>query len=169
MASVIRNSNLFCTCCGGEYKVQYPIPTKDLETAIKIFEATHKDCKQIWVEPKADQGKSTTNKAHWWIANGETGSSSKTMWNCFMGTVKFPIDIPWDPDDFSRCYKLLQAVPEFKMSMDRLRSLSDVWNRLVDNWDKLTEMYEQNVREDFKNYKKVGMYDFMQKIIEDKL
>lgn len=169
MASTFRNSNLFCTCCGGEYKVQYPIPTKDLETASKIFDGIHKKCKQTWVEPVVDQSKSVEEKARWWMANGERGMSSETMWNCFMSKGNFPIKHPWDSDDFSRCHKLLQAVPEFKKSMDQLRPLSDVWNRLVDNWDKLTEMYEQNIREDFKNYKKVGMYDFMQKIIEDKL
>ena len=54
--------------------------------------------------------KSVKEKAMWWIANGETGMSSKTMWNCLIGNSNFPINHPYDPDDFSRCYKLLQGI-----------------------------------------------------------
>jgi len=90
-------------------------------------------------------------KLMWWIANGETGTSSKTMWNCLIGNSNFSVDHPYDPDDFSRCYKLLQTVPE--------------WNNLVENWDKLTEMFEKNQRTGWQNSKKIGMYEFMQTLI----
>ena len=32
-------------------------------------------------------------------------------------------------------------------------------------WEKLTEMYEQNNRENWKNYKEIGMYEFMQELL----
>ena len=108
--------------------------------------------------------KTKEEKAIQWIGTSEVGLSSKTMWNCFMGNSGFPIWHPSDPDDFSRCYKLLQAVPEWKEELYKLKLLSKLWSNLVDNWDKLTEMYEENERTDWANYKKIGMYEFIQKI-----
>lgn len=71
---------------------------------------------------------------------------------------------PSDPADFRRCYKLLQAVPQWKARLNELKTISPVWEKLVDNWDKLTEMYEQNEKEDWKNYEKIGMYEFMKSL-----
>lgn len=165
MATIIRNQKLFCTCCGGEYTIQYPINTSDYSKKIESFSELHKDCPQTWVEPKADQTKSAHTKAIWWISNGERGMSSETMWNCLMGNKDFPINHPYDPDDFKRCYRLLEAVPEWKNDLIKLKSLSKAWFNLVENWDKLTEMYEENVRTEWKNYKEIGMYEFMQTLI----
>ena len=165
MATTIRNGALFCTCCGGIYNLNYPMEISNYSSKLKAFDALHNDCTQTWTEPEADQGKSTQEKAMWWIANGHVGMSSKTMWNFFMKNEKFPINHPYDPDDFSRCYKLLEAVPEWKILVPGLTTLSKEWKALAENWDKLTEMYEQNIREDFKNYKQVGMYEFMQKLL----
>ena len=167
MATTIRNSALFCTCCGGNYKLNYPIDPIILGKKIKAFKSLHNDCPQTWTEPEADQTKSTQEKAMWWIANGDVGMSSKTMWNFFMKNKQFPINHPHDPDDFSRCYKLLEAVPEWKILVPRLAVLSKEWKALSENWDKLTEMYEQNVRGNWKNYKQVGMYDFMGKLLSE--
>lgn len=162
--TTIRNQNLFCLNCGGEHKLQYPVPVSAMNKKIEAFNALHADCPKTWSEKEADQTKSIQEKAMFWMANGERGMSSETMWNCFMGNIKFRINHPHDPDDFSRCYKLLKHVPEWKNKMYRLKPLSKAWSNLVDNWDKLTEMYEQNVREEWKNSKKIGMYDLMQKL-----
>lgn len=162
--TTIRNQNLFCLNCGGEYKLQYPLPISGMDSfssKIDQFNKLHKNCKPTWVEPKADQSKDVKEKAMWWIANGETGMSSKTMWNCLIGNKDFPINHPYDPDDFSRCYKLLQAVPEWKIELHKLKPLSTPWSNLVDNWDRLTEFYE-----DMRKVKKAnGMYEFMQTLI----
>lgn len=161
MATTIRNQSLFCLNCGGEFKLNYPLSTAEFSEKTKAFDDLHKDCEKSWIEPEADQNKSIQQRALWWISNGETGSSSKTMWNYFMGNKYNEIDHPYDPDDFKRCYKLLQAIPEWKKRIPELKSLSTAWSNLADNWDKLTEMYEQNLKEDWKNYKKIGMYEFM--------
>ena len=50
-------------------------------------------------------------------------------------------------------------------TINELKELSPEWANLVDNWDKLTEMYEENVRMEWKTYKRIGMYDFMQTLI----
>lgn len=162
MSTIIRNNKLFCTCCGGEFALSFPISVDDYANKAKLFTSLHKDCKQTWVEPKEDQTKSVMERAMWWLANGDKGMSSTTMWNCFMEISNFQISHPHDPDDFSRCYKLLETIPEWKKELHKLKSLSRVWNNLVENWDKLTEMYEENCRTDWTNYKQIGMYKFMQ-------
>jgi len=166
--TTIRNEKLFCMNCGGEHALFYPIKIDDMTEKIESFNKLHKDCQKTWTEPQANQNKDIQERAMWWINNGETGSSSKTMWNCFLGNTNFSINHPYDPDDFKRCYKLLQAIPEWKTSqyMNKLSQLSTPWKNLVENWDKLTEMYEQNVKEEWKNYKKIGMYEFMKTLIK---
>jgi hypothetical protein len=166
MSTTIRNQKLFCLNCGAEYSLNFPISPKDFSKKTKAFDTLHKDCKKTWQEPQADQSKSLQERALWWIANGETGSSSKTMWNCFMGAANFEINHPYDPDDFKRCYKLLKAVPEWNTHLYKLKPLSRQWSNLVDNWDKLTEMYELNEKEGWKNYKEIRMYEFMQTLIK---
>lgn len=165
--TTIRNEKLFCTHCGAEHPLIFPHEVKEMTKKINAFNVLHKDCKKTWEEPKVDQSKNIEQKAMWWIANGHVGLSSKTMWNCFMNNQDFPINQPYDPDDFSRCYKLLEAVPEWKekSNMRKLKKLSGPWSNLVDNWDKLTEMYEQNTKEQWKNSEKIGMYEFMQTLI----
>lgn len=163
--TTIRNEKLFCLNCGGEYKLIYPIAVDLMTKKIASFNELHADCKAIWEEPKADQSQSIGQKLDWWISNGQVGASSKTMWCCFKGQTNFSISHPYDPDDFSRCYRLLESVPELKKELHRLKPLSQSWSNLVDNWDKLTEMFEQNEKEQWENASKIGMYQFMQKLI----
>jgi len=162
---ILRNNELFCTCCGGSYKLAYPMPASEMVKKSEAFTALHSDCKQTWVEPVADQSKPVNLKAIWWLENGERGMSSETMYNFFMGKKNFSINHPYDPDDFKRCYKLLEAVPEWKCEIKRLGVLSKAWKNLAENWDKLTAMYERNVKDKWNNYKEVGMYEFMQTLI----
>jgi hypothetical protein len=160
-----RNGDLFCFNCGTAYNMNLPQPVTMASAMMIQFEIDHKDCLKTWTEPIADgnDGKSMIENMQWWRTHGEQGVSSKTMFKYIGG-----IDItggreshPHDPDDFKRCYKLLQAIPQFKQNLHLMKEVSPVWSKLVDNWDKLTEMYEQNVKEDWKNYKKIGMYEFM--------
>ena len=162
--TTIRNGALFCTCCGGLFHIIYPISVEELSLKTKSFDILHKDCPQTWVEP-TPEGKTETEKAMWWAANGERGMSSNSMFAVLSGQNPKQVSYPCDPNDFKRCYKLLQAIPEWKSQLFRMRQFSKQWDSLVTNWDKLTEMYEQNEREDWKNYKSVGMYEFMQTLI----
>jgi len=157
MATTIRYEKLFCLKCGGEFIIKFPIEMAKMNKKIKAFEELHKDCEQTWVEPKADQSKDVKEKAMWWIENGETGSSSKTMWNCLIGNKDFAINHPYDPDDFSRCYKLLETVPEWKTELHKLKPLSKEWSNLVDNWSELEKMFLKHDK---------NMYEFMQTLIK---
>ena len=161
MSTTIRNEKLFCTNCGAEHSLKMPIGISEMNKKVKAFDFLHKDCEQTYEEPQSDQSKDVEAKAMWWIANGHIGLSSKTMWLCFMNHENIRINHPHDPDDFSRCYKLLEAVPEWKERILDLSKLSIPWKNLAENWDKLTEMYEQNKKENWVNSEKIGMYEFM--------
>jgi hypothetical protein len=166
MATTIRNGNLFCLNCGQEFKIQYPCATEDFNKKAKAFEVLHNDCPKKWEEPEADQSKSIEEKAWFWWNNGERGCSSEAIWQCCMGHCGRR-DYPYDPDDFSRCYKLFKAVPEWRTGhyIKLISQMSPQWAKLMENWDKLTEMFEENQRTGWKNYKKIGMYELMQTCI----
>ncbi len=163
--TTIRNGALFCLNCGGDFKLIYPLAIEEMTKKIESFDVLHNDCEATWVEPKPDQSKDIKVKAMFWLTNGEKGMSSETMWHCLYGNKDFRINHPYDPDDFSRCYKLLVFVPEWKSELYKLKLLSRQWSNLVDNWGKLTEMYEQNTKDGWKNSKQIGMYEFMQTLI----
>lgn len=158
--TTIRNGNLFCTHCGGQFVLVLPMKADDVVKKTDSFNKLHADCPPTWKEPEPDQSKTVNEKALWWIANGRVGMSSKTMWLKFMGQpVGYP-NHPHDPDDFSRCYKLLEAVPEWKEKIPKLKELSPQWSNLADNWVKLTQMYESKADNGHE------MYDFMQVLLE---
>lgn len=160
--TTIRNNKLFCLNCGESHDLNMPIQIPEFSKKTKAFNVLHLNCKPTCKEPVPDQSKSMHEKAMFWINNGQIGASSMTMWNCLIGTEnEFIIDHPWDPDDFSRCYKLLEMVPEWKNGLDKLRKLSPTWNNLVENWHKLNEFYLDQV----KTKKANGMYEFMKTLI----
>ncbi|WP_151809307.1 hypothetical protein [Acinetobacter soli] len=84
----------------------------------------------------------TLTKAMQWLANGQTGQSSKAMMINLLSSqsIKGASDHPWDPSDFRRCLLLLQAVPEFKEQLILMAGVSDTWAGLVERWDEIEQM-----------------------------
>jgi hypothetical protein len=81
-----------------------------------------------------------------WLANGERGLSSETIFETLTGMhckdhrwSGFN-DYPHDPDDLRRCVLLLERVPEFIPRLREMRAVSPTWARLVDAWDELTAL-----------------------------
>lgn len=99
-----------------------------------------------------------------WIAKGRVGISSKTMWGAIMGVEVDRHDKPYDPDDFSRCWKLVTRCNVTKEQLQIIVDKYPYWKPYIDNWQKLTEMYERNRAEKWVNSKEVGMYEFMQEL-----
>lgn len=164
--TTIRNQKLFCLNCGGSHPLKFPMPISDMPKKVTAFNELHKDCEKTWTEPTADLSTNVESRAAWWFINGERGNSSEFMWSVFTGTSKKDVCYPHDPADFNRCYKLLQAIPEWKTRLKELKRYGLQWSNLVDNWDKLTEMFEQNVKEYWKNVDKIGMHVLMNKCIK---
>ena len=72
-----------------------------------------------------------------WLANGRRGISSNTMFTHITGIdamQRSSKSHPHDPDDFDRCLLLLDAVPEFREHLQKMRTCSKKWAALVDNW-----------------------------------
>lgn len=80
-----------------------------------------------------------------WLIKGRVGASSKAMAACIGGIESNEKNFPCDPDDLNRCLLFLEAVPEARQHMDKLRALSPTWDRLVDAWPELESAFLEEV------------------------
>lgn len=72
-----------------------------------------------------------------WLASGERGVSSNTMFKHLTGVDALSGDKgshPWDTDDFRRCRLLLEQVPELEPELHRMARVSKEWSDLVYLW-----------------------------------
>jgi hypothetical protein len=167
----IRNGKLFCFNCGTSYDLgATPQPVTIASAIMKQFEKDHKDCPKTWEEPIAepddlDSLQAIAKNAQWWLANGERGISSETMFS-YLNRQELRIgkneSHPHDPSDFRRCYLLLKAVPQWRKPayLNKMKPVSKEWSALIDNWDKLEVMLEEQMKTNKAN----GMYEFMQSL-----
>lgn len=161
--TTFRNEKLFCTHCGGDHAIPFPCAIPIMTAMLGAFNKMHADCEKVWEEPVVDPSLSIVERKRWWWKNGERGVSSETMYSQITGlyvAAREPLGHPHDPDDFRRCYLLLETIPEWKEELNKLRPVSPVWDKLVDNWDKLTKMLEEQMETKKDN----GMYKFMQEL-----
>jgi len=165
----IRNQKLFCLHCGGEHALPFPIETKLFIKKIKSFTGLHCDCLPVWKEPQANSDWSIQERMNFWLSHGERGLSSMVIFENLSGRgaidgKKFNDQAhPSDPDDFRRCYALLKLIPEWKNSLYKLKTISTAWLNLVDNWDKLTELMEDQL----KTGKTNEMFELMESLTLD--
>ena len=102
-----------------------------------------------------------------WLLGGDTGISSKTICAVMAGaeTPKYCGDVPGDPDDFGRCYRLLKLIPTWR---DRLQEVADrhkEWGPLVREWAELERMYE--AEETRRQATPKTLYRRMQELIDE--
>jgi hypothetical protein len=74
-----------------------------------------------------------------WLIRGEVGISSQTLLFAITGIRGRSDDycIPADPDDFRRCYLLLQAFPELRRQLPKVAETFPAWAKLVAHWDQI--------------------------------
>lgn len=88
-----------------------------------------------------------TAKIARWSLSGDTGTSSKAIAAAALGITPkesaFGFDIPRDPSDFGRCYRLLQKVPELRLALHLVVAVAQDWGPMVEVWDELTALYEE--------------------------
>ena len=159
-----RNGDLFCFNCGDSHKMALPMKVSKAAQLMIDFGKRHSKCNKTWEEPQPDDAATTTPEGQmdWWIRNGEHGMSSKNLFSCLSGkSIRGASTMePADPDDFRRCYLMLKQVPALKPMLHKARSMSPVWAKIVDNWDKLSEMLEEQMKTNKAN----GMYEFMKEL-----
>lgn len=98
---------------------------------------------------------STAQRADKWMAEGDKGVSSKTMWHFFMAKdyarPARPLSengYPGDSSDFGRCLALLTYVPEWEERISELSELQGLdgatWYALGQHWEELKSLYHTN-------------------------
>jgi len=80
-----------------------------------------------------------------WLASGDTGVSSATIWSVMTG---FPgsygwYDTPHDPDDLGRCVRLLDRFPAWRSRMPEVALRYPRWAPLVEVWGELEALYRE--------------------------
>lgn len=83
---------------------------------------------------------SATREELAWLAWGEVGVSSATIWHVM---TREPMPRGWwpnrphDPDDLSRCVKLLDRFPAWRARLGEVAEVYPAWTELVANWTRL--------------------------------
>ncbi len=83
-----------------------------------------------------------------WLAIGEQGRSSLSMAQRLLG-IAVPgsslndIHHPHDTDDLRRCRLLLEQCPELQPHLVKMAGASEVWARLVGEWDALCALMDE--------------------------
>ena len=76
-----------------------------------------------------------------WIGCHRVGISSRTMWCAIMGVKCYKADVPYDADDFSRCYDLYKFSELTTADLQKVANIYPYWRPIIDQWDELCEMY----------------------------
>ena len=85
-----------------------------------------------------------------WLANGERGISSNTMFTVLTGIDAlngWRYDHPHDPDDLKRCRLLLERCPQLKNVFFEMEKVSKTWALLVSDWDNLCKTMDEECPE----------------------
>lgn len=75
-----------------------------------------------------------------WLANGERGNSSETIFTHLTGVVAnrgSRNSHPYDPADLRRCRLLLEQVPELQPLLPKMAEVSTAWANLAAGWDEI--------------------------------
>lgn len=89
----------------------------------------------------------TIPRAAWdWLKSSDTGVSSLTIWSVMVGIDPprdyWGPDVPYDPDDFGRCHRLLKRFPAWRDRLGEVAAAHPEWGPLVREWGALAKMYE---------------------------
>ena len=82
-----------------------------------------------------------------WIGTRHVGVSSRTMWCALMGVARdgdgshSDFDVPYDWDDFSRCYDLVKYGEVTKDELQKVVEAFPYYKPIIDRWDDLVEAY----------------------------
>lgn len=152
-----------CTRCGrGLTGITLPQPIDVIVGAMKGFVEAHRYCEGKYREP-------TPTRAEEWLVGRDTGTSSKTIYHVMMGyAIKrspYQFDVPHDPDDFGRCYRLLKLFPAWRERIAEVATALPEWGPLVREWEQLEKLYEEESHKP--NGLAPKLYATMQTLIEE--
>lgn len=101
--------------------------------------------KSVCIKPDLSHYSEKEIKAYEWLESGKTGLSSLNMCKNLLPNLNHEnlsglnIDsaYPHDPADFMRCLGLLNSVPELRVDMEKIRTISPKWDNLVNCWEEI--------------------------------
>lgn len=137
-----------CGKCGHEWIGAYTPMDLDLFARLMKRSMCPKcaaGAKSVLMGRKAKPTAAGAGAAEQWLQNGDTGTSSKTIWSVMMGTTPERADIPYDPADFGRCYRLLKVMPEWTSRLGEVADKYPAWRPFVAAWQELTDLYEREL------------------------
>jgi hypothetical protein len=136
---------VWCLHCHQHYAYAAPIPLGLLSALMKAWAKEHRGCKlgpKGKLDLRGPTAPGSVTLEAWW--NGyDAGVSSKTIVYALTGRTTSPTNVPLDPDDFGRCYRLLQRFPEFRPRLGEVARKFPEWKGLVAHWDELSALYEE--------------------------
>lgn len=88
-----------------------------------------------------------------WLMGSDVGISSQSIWTVMVCGVPASTrcdflsgyNVPHDPDDFGRCYRLLKAFPEWRKRLSEVAVALPKWKPMVDHWDEMERLYERDL------------------------
>jgi len=120
-------NNWLCVQCGDvEYQTIARARIAELEAELATLKAKDSD----------------REKHLSWYYGLDTGISSETIFGVMTDIPVRSNGIPYDLDDFGRCYRLLQLFPEWKSRLSEVSEKFPEWALLIDNWDQIESLYE---------------------------
>ena len=128
-----------------------------------------RDIKQLGQCPSCDDyhrsqvTKQRTMRPEEWILSNDTGTSSKAIWAVMMGVgtdKEFDNGTPSDPSDFGRCYRLLEAFPDWKARLNEVAARYPRWKAMISSWEECERLYLR----DLPTGKCSELYELMKKL-----
>lgn len=129
----------YCTRCGLGLNIgNEPQPIDLYVRILEVFIDLHSKCRDEWTEPEIKTPLE-------WAQSRDTGISSFTIWAVMMNaTTKLGrYDVPYDADDFGRCYRLLERFPQWLPRLPEVAKKHPEWTNLINQWTHLCDLYEQ--------------------------
>ena len=130
----------WCMRCGVGLAFLGPMSLYLAASYMKAFAHHHAHCQDVGYQepvPKTQEE---------WVRSRDVGVSSGTIYAAASGQLSpYPahFDVPHDPEDFGRCYRLLKLFPEMREHLAKTVYLCLKWKPFVDAWDELTSIYER--------------------------
>ena len=142
MESYRFNQIKIITAITEELNRQHPGLPAD-ERMNTIIKAANEICAEYAREPvAASRGMGLTA----WLGGDDTGLSRKFMASVLSGgQFKAQNNYPRDPDDFGRCMRLIDAVPEFKGLIHLMCQHGHEWTAVANNWETWVGLYNSCV------------------------
>jgi hypothetical protein len=127
----------YCTRCGEGLTLNMPQRIEVFVAASNAFVNCHKNC------PPGKHFEKPATTPEEWALSRDTGVSSFTIYAAITGRHSpYHFDVPHDPDDFGRCYRLLKIFPSWRAQLSKTVELHEAWKPFIEQWDELTSLFE---------------------------